>query len=158
MVKDPANFAKHGIDPLSVPAMAAVQLQDELEALYKRLQQAERRCDAIMQQLEYRREVFAHRARRAAEELRKDPGFAAAVPTPELALVDQNYIPRLNCRQRRLSSRNHRRPTSVRQAWRKPRPKLPEPDRCRRRIRRQKTRSAMRPPRCRQTLQLPPIG
>ena len=85
--KDPANFAKHGIDPLSVPAMAAVQLQDELEAFYKRLQQAERRCDAIMQQLEYRREVFAHRARRAAEELRKDPGFAAADPAP--ALVDQ---------------------------------------------------------------------
>lgn len=84
---DPAYFAKHGIDPLSVPAMAAVQLRDNLEAFYKRLQQAERRCDAIMQQLEYRREVFAHRARRVAEELPKDPGLAAADPAP--ALVDQ---------------------------------------------------------------------
>jgi hypothetical protein len=84
---DPAYFAKHGIDPLSVLAMAAVQLQDNLEALYKRLQQAERRCDAIMQQLEYRREVFAHRAHRVAEELLHDPGHAAADPAP--ALVDQ---------------------------------------------------------------------
>ena len=85
---DPAHFTKHGIDPLSVPAMATVQLQDNLAALNKMLQQAERRCDSIMQQLEYRREVFAHRARRVAEEFLKGvPGLAAADPAP--APVDQ---------------------------------------------------------------------
>ncbi len=85
---DPACFAKHSIDPMSVPAMATVQLQDNLPALYKMLQQAEQRCDSIMQQLEYRREVFAHRARRVAEELLKDPGPAAADPVPAMAPVD----------------------------------------------------------------------
>ncbi len=91
---DPAHFAKHGIDPLSVPAMAAVQLQDNLEALYKRLQQAERRCDTVMQQLEYRREVFAHRARRTAEDLLKAKKEQVAAGTLAdqalaLALTDQ---------------------------------------------------------------------
>jgi DNA-binding FrmR family transcriptional regulator len=64
---DPTHFAKHDIDPLSVPATAVVQIRKNLEALNKMLERAERRCDTIMQQLEYRREVFAHRARRAAD-------------------------------------------------------------------------------------------
>jgi hypothetical protein len=66
---DPAHFTKHGIDPVSVPAMAVVQIKENLEALNKMLERAERRCDTIMQQLEYRREVFAHRARHAADSL-----------------------------------------------------------------------------------------
>lgn len=91
---DAAHFTKHGIDPMSVPAMATVQLEDSLAALNKMLQQAERRCDSIMQQLEYRREVFAHRARRVAEEFLKAnnepiPGLAAADPAPAMAPVDQ---------------------------------------------------------------------
>ena len=68
---DPAVFAKHDIDPLSVPATAAVQIKENLEALDKRLERAERRCDTIIQQLEYRREVFAHRARQAAGNILK---------------------------------------------------------------------------------------
>lgn len=66
---DPTQFANRSIDPLSVPAMAVVQIKQNLEALNKMLERAERRCDTIMQQLEYRREVFAHRARRAADNI-----------------------------------------------------------------------------------------
>jgi hypothetical protein len=91
---DPAHFTKHGIDPLSVPAMAVVQIKENLEALNKMLERAERRCDTSMQQLEYRREVFAHRARRTADSLlnaKTDQGHsgtstdtapALAPPTP----------------------------------------------------------------------------
>jgi hypothetical protein len=91
---DPTHFAKKRIDPLAVPATAAVQIRDSLDALDKRLDRAERRCDTIMQQLEYRREVFAHRARRAADNILNAP--TAQIPSlessdaaPPIAPVDQ---------------------------------------------------------------------
>lgn len=98
---DPAHFAKRGIDPLSVPATAVVQIRENLEALNKMLERAERRCDTIMQQLEYRREVFAHRARRAADtflnaKTEQAPSLPAADTAPALAPADQttlNQIP-----------------------------------------------------------------
>jgi hypothetical protein len=91
---DPANFAKKRIDPLSVPATAAIQIRESLDALDKRLERAERRCDTVIQLLEYRREVFAHRARRAADDILNAP--TAQIPTLEspdaaspIAPVDQ---------------------------------------------------------------------
>lgn len=79
---DPTNFAKKHIDPLSVPATAAVQIRESSDALDRRLERAERRCDTIMQQLEYRREVFANRARRAADSILNAP--TAQIPSLEL--------------------------------------------------------------------------
>ena len=80
---DLAVFAKHDIDPLSVPATAAVQIKENLEALDRRLERAERRCDTIIQQLEYRREVFAHRARQAAGNILKAVTVQAPCPTDQ---------------------------------------------------------------------------
>jgi hypothetical protein len=98
---DSAHFTKHGVDPLSVPAMAVVQIKNNLEALNKMLERAERRCDTCMQQLEYRREVFAHRARRAADNLlnaKTDqiPSLTSVNTSPALAppnLTTPNQIP-----------------------------------------------------------------
>jgi hypothetical protein len=98
---DPTLFAKNGIDPLSVPATAAIQIRKSLEALDKRMERAERRCDSIMQQLEYRREVFAHRARRAADNIlnaqtAQIPSLPSSETAPPLAPIDQttpNQIP-----------------------------------------------------------------
>jgi hypothetical protein len=94
---DPTHFAKHDIDPLSVPATAVVQIRKNLEALNKMLERAERRCDTIMQQLEYRREVFAHRARRAADtflsaKTEQVPSLPSADIVPALAPPDQTTL------------------------------------------------------------------
>ena len=91
---DSTHFTKHGIDPLVVPAMAMVQIKKNLEALDKTLERAERRCDTIMQQLEYRREVFAHRARRAADNLldariQHAPNLPSTDTAPALAPPNQ---------------------------------------------------------------------
>jgi hypothetical protein len=91
---DPTKFAKKRIDPRSVPATASVQIRESLDALDKRLERAERRCDTIMQQLEFRREVFAHRARRAADSILNAPTAQIASPespdaAPPMVPVDQ---------------------------------------------------------------------
>jgi len=67
--KDPTKFGQHEIDPNCVPAVALLLSTGDLETIDKILGRAERRSDTILQQLEYRREMFAHRARRVAENL-----------------------------------------------------------------------------------------
>ena len=63
-LKDPQ---KYDIDADSVPALAFLHAASSLEIIDKGLERLVRRCDTIVQQLEYRREMFAHRARRAAD-------------------------------------------------------------------------------------------
>jgi len=64
---NPDQFSQHGIDPQSVPACSLVQVAKHLETIDRILERLQRRCDSILQQLEYRRELFASRARHAAE-------------------------------------------------------------------------------------------
>jgi hypothetical protein len=66
---NPEHFGQHGIDPQSVPAMALIRAAHNVEVIDKILEKLQRRCDTILQQLEYRREVFASRARRAADKI-----------------------------------------------------------------------------------------
>lgn len=80
--EDPDQFNKHGIDPQSVSAMAFVQAAVLLERCDKSLERLYRRCDSILQQLEYRREVFAHRARRAADNFLKPENVEAPKIAP----------------------------------------------------------------------------
>jgi len=91
---DSAQFVKHGIDTSAVPAIAATQISKNLEALDQRMERAERRCDRIMQQLEYRRELFAHRARSVAgsvlkEETAQRPSLTSSESAVPLAPADQ---------------------------------------------------------------------
>ena len=67
--EDPNEFRKHDVDPNSVAAVALLQSTGNLEMIDKIQGRLERRSDSILQQLEYRREIFAHRARHAAEKL-----------------------------------------------------------------------------------------
>jgi hypothetical protein len=69
--ENPDYFAKRGIDPHSVPATARIQVAAKLELIDKSLERLQRRCDTILQQLEYRREVFAHRARHVVDKVLK---------------------------------------------------------------------------------------
>jgi hypothetical protein len=80
--EDPNQFNKHGIDPQSVSAMAFVQAAALLEHCDKSLERLYRRCDSILQQLEYRREVFAHRARRVADNVLKPENVEAPKIAP----------------------------------------------------------------------------
>jgi hypothetical protein len=81
---NPEHFNKHGVDPQSVPAMAFVQAAAKLEIIDKILERLQRRCDSILQQLEYRREVFASRARHAADNVLN----AKSVEFPRVASAD----------------------------------------------------------------------
>jgi len=65
----PGAVGEHRIDPESVPAIALFQSAESLEHIDKMIERLQRRSDAIVQQLEGRREVFASRARRAADKI-----------------------------------------------------------------------------------------
>jgi hypothetical protein len=98
--ENPEYFSKHGIVPQSVLATAFVQAAARLELIDKSLERLHRRCDTILQQLEYRREVFAHRARRAADKVLKAENVEApnivpaaaplAIEPPDQARPDQS--------------------------------------------------------------------
>ena len=63
---DPEFFTLHGTDVRSMVATAFVKVADKLELIDKKLERLQRRSDKIIEHLEYRRELFAHRARQAA--------------------------------------------------------------------------------------------
>jgi hypothetical protein len=91
---DPGHFDQHGIPPESVPALALVQAGPSLDIIDKSLERLQRRCDSILQQLESRREVFTHRARRAAgkvlgAESTQMPCIASADATLAIGMADQ---------------------------------------------------------------------
>lgn len=69
------------------PAMSLVRAAPKVEVIDKILDRLRRRSDIILQQLEGRREVFAARARRAAEKALKVqpvPGVVAPPTVPQL--------------------------------------------------------------------------
>jgi hypothetical protein len=88
---DPSEFSKHGIDPQSVPAMALVQVSRNLEAIDKISGRLEKSNDTILQQLEGRREMFATRARRTANNMLNEsiPLIAASEAPLAAELEDQ---------------------------------------------------------------------
>ena len=63
---DPDFVMRYGTDVRSMVATAFVKVADKLELIDKKLERLQRRSDKIIEQLEYRRELFAHRARQAA--------------------------------------------------------------------------------------------
>ena len=63
---DPDFFRRYGTDARSMAATAFVKVAAKLELIDKSLERQQRRSDKIVEQLESRRELFAHRARRAA--------------------------------------------------------------------------------------------
>ena len=63
---DPDFFLRYGTDVRSMVATAFVKVAAKLELVDKDLERQQRRSDKIIEKLECRREVFAHRARRAA--------------------------------------------------------------------------------------------
>ena len=66
---NPEFFIKYDIDPRAVGAKAFVQVIASLDQIDKVMERLQRRADKIVEQLEYRREVFAHRARRAVDKV-----------------------------------------------------------------------------------------
>jgi len=69
---NPGRFENYEIDPETVPAMALSQLAPSLENIDKMSDRLQRRWERIQQQLDYRREMFAHRARKAADAIRNE--------------------------------------------------------------------------------------
>jgi hypothetical protein len=64
-------------------AMAFVRSIPSIDAIDRILEKLQRRCDTILQQLEFRRDVFAVRARRAAENvLREVAQSVPSIPAP----------------------------------------------------------------------------
>jgi len=63
---DPDFVMRYGTDVRSMVATAFVKVADKLELIDKKLERLQRRSDKIIEHLEYRRELFAHRARQAA--------------------------------------------------------------------------------------------
>jgi hypothetical protein len=63
---DPDFLMRYGTDVRSMVATAFIKVADKLELIDKKLERLQRRSDKIVEQLEYRRELFAHRARQAA--------------------------------------------------------------------------------------------
>jgi hypothetical protein len=63
---DPDFLMRYGTDVRSMVATAFVKVAPKLELIDKNLERLQRRSDEIIEKLECRREVFAHRARRAA--------------------------------------------------------------------------------------------
>ena len=81
--------SSYGSPPETALAIALVKAAPKTEVVDKILERLQRRCDTILQQLEIRREVFAHRARHAAENVlnRAKPsllGFGALSAVPLL--------------------------------------------------------------------------
>src|SRR3974390_566474 len=66
LTTDPDFLRRYGIDARSMVATAFVKIASKLEVVDKELERLERRSDKVIEQLESRRELFAHRARRAA--------------------------------------------------------------------------------------------
>lgn len=92
--ENPGQFAQHGVDPQSVPATALLQAAKNLEIIEPILERLQRRCDSILQQLEHRRELFAYRARHAADrvlnvESVEIPNIPTAKAPPALAPPEQ---------------------------------------------------------------------
>lgn len=83
--ENPDYLSEFGIDPGVVPATALVQVAVKLELIDKGLERLYRRCDSILHQLEYRREVFAHRARCAANRILKEEIVEAPKIVPDAA-------------------------------------------------------------------------
>jgi hypothetical protein len=63
---DPDFLTRYGTDVRSMVATAFVKVAPKLELIDKTLERLQRRSDEVIEKLECRREVFAHRARRAA--------------------------------------------------------------------------------------------
>jgi hypothetical protein len=95
----PGRYKNYEIDPETVPAMAFSQAARSLEKIDKISERLQRRWDSILQQLEDRREMFAHRARRAADLVRNqldmratesvDPATPDANPPDETTIVPE---------------------------------------------------------------------
>ena len=62
---DPDFFRRYGTDARSMAATAFVKVAPKLELIDKSLERSERRADQTIEKIESRRELFAHRARRA---------------------------------------------------------------------------------------------
>jgi len=83
---DPTQLAQYQLDPDLVAATAVAQLADRLEKFDRMIERAERSCDAIVQQLDLRRAVFASRARQAAARIVGNPaGEVARLAGPTIA-------------------------------------------------------------------------
>ena len=81
---DPEFFTLHGTDVRSMVATAFVKVADKLELIDKKLERLQRRSDKIIEQLEYRRELFAHRARQAAAKVGKAQHMPSNVESNQL--------------------------------------------------------------------------
>lgn|SRR5689334_5159516 len=77
-----------GYSPAVAPAMALVKVAPKIEYLDKTIEKLQRRADTILQHLEFRREVFAHRARRAAEKILNGAGQSIIDVTPDVVIDD----------------------------------------------------------------------